>query len=74
MKEFVKQLKIVNRSRFPDDRTKENKTQWNDDVQITIDYYQRELRAYWKNQGKPIRNCDLNEFDWSDYTQYKNKF
>ena len=74
LKEFVKQLKIVNRSRFPDDRTKENKTQWNDDVQITIDYYQRELRAYWKNQGKPIRNCDLNEFDWSDYTQYKNKF
>jgi hypothetical protein len=68
LKKFVKKLKNVHDSRFPDFWTQENKTQWNDYVQNTINYYQRELKNNYS-----LDNCDY-KMDWSAYEQFKNKF
>ncbi|MDT3695172.1 MAG: hypothetical protein ROY99_02195 [Ignavibacterium sp.] len=73
LKDFCVQLHSIYRMRTKDRRKNENMTQWNDDVQNTINYYQNTLKEIWKNKGRPINNCDY-EMDWSAYEQYKNKF
>ncbi len=73
LRNFCVQLHSIYRMRTKDRRKNENMTQWNDDVQNTINYYHNTLKELWKNKGRPIKDCDY-EMDWSAYEQYKNKF